>query len=237
MNEAAQDYFRSVEEHFITRRGHPLMLSPADVRRVVEWHEAGIPLPTVIEGIDIYFDRMARRERPARRAVTLAYVEDDVHDAWAGARHRRLGRAQAGGGAAAAAPLANTGEHERLLAALHDAAERLGGGTPTEQLVAESVRAARDKLAKKGDLFNPAAEGHDEQRAEDHLRRIERALTAAARESLGVEAEALERDVLAELAGKRARMSDGTHQRVLGQLVDQRLRQRFGLPRLSLFYS
>lgn len=236
MDEAVQEYFRSVEEHFIRRRGHPLMLSPSDVRRVVEWHQAGIPLPTIVEGIDIYFDRMARRERPARRAVTLKYVEDDVHDAWAGARHRRMGRAQSGAGAAAE-PLASAGEHQRLLDALHAAAERLDAGTPEDRLVAVAARSAHEKLGKKRELFDVTAEDHDEQRTEDHLRRIERALAAAAREALGAGAEALEGEVIAELAGKRARMSDSTHQRVLGQLVDQRLRQRFGLPRLSLFYS
>src|SRR6185369_5809960 len=106
MDAATQAYFRAVEEHFIRRRGRPLLLSPADVRRVGEWHAAGIPLATVVEGIDIHFDRMERRGRAPRRAVTLAFVDDDVLDAWAGARHRRTGRGAPAGEAAPAAALA-----------------------------------------------------------------------------------------------------------------------------------
>ena len=48
---------------------------------------------------------------------------------------------------------------------------------------------------------------------------------------------ALEAEVSAELADKRERMSDATHERVSGHLVDKRLRERFGIPRLSLFYT
>ena len=44
-----------------------LLLSPADVRRVATWLADGIPLAAVLEGIDLHFDRLARRDRLSYR--------------------------------------------------------------------------------------------------------------------------------------------------------------------------
>jgi hypothetical protein len=237
VDEAAQHYFRSVEEHFVRLRGQPLLLSPEDVQRVARWHAQGIPLAAVIEGMGIHFDRITRRGKAPRRAVTLAYLEDDVIDAWAGGRRRRLGRGSAKGGEAAPEPLVSTGEHARLLAALDEAAARLGGGDATAVALASDVAAARAKLEKKSELFDPSHEGHDEQRTEDHLRRIERSLGEAARRALGERLAAIEAEIASELEAKRTLMSASTFERISAQLLDKRLRERFGLPRLSLFYA
>ena len=238
MDEDETAYFRSVEEHFIQRRGRPLILSPGDVHRTRTWHDGGIPLKAVLEGIDIYFDRLERRGRAARRAVTLAYLEDDVLDAWAGEKRRRLGRAGESDDAGKPGPVARPEEHERLARSLADTARELGGRGETENLVGAAVEAAAKKLRAKADLFDPAREDHDEQRVEDHLRRLERTLLTAVRKAVGEDGvTCLERDVTASLADKRERMGESTHERVVRQLVDKRLRERFGIPRLSLFYA
>ena len=236
MDEEAQAYFRTVEEHFIDRRGRPLLLSPGDVNRVAVWYQGGIPLAAVLEGIDVHFERMARRNKPARRAVTLAYVEDDVLEAWAGARRRRLGSVPAAEGEAQAP--GGVVEHARFLEDLAACAARLWSADETSQRIAPLVEEAAEKLERKRALFDPAREEHDAQKAEETLRRIERTLQAAIRKAAGEAAVAgFEREVEADLAEKRSRMEDATWQRVRNQLVDKRLRERFGLPRLSLFYT
>jgi hypothetical protein len=233
VEQGEREYFEAIERRFIERRGRPLLLSPEDVARASEWHAAGIPLEAVLEGIDIHFDRMTRRGRAPRRAVTLAYVEDDVTDAWAAGKQRRLGRSADEGGVSGA----DASLHAALVASLLAAAERLGGTSPRAE-VAEALRASAKKLEAKASLFDVAAPDHDPQKTEDHLRRLEKSLLTAAREALGHDPlAALEAEVAAELADKRARMAEATYARVSGHLLDKRLRERFGIPRLSLFYT
>lgn len=239
MDEATQQYFRAVEERFIERRGKALLLSPGDVARVADWHRQGIPLEAVLEAIDVHFERMQRRERAPRRAVTLAYLEDEVLDAWAGVRRRKLGRpAPAAGSGAAPTVLATRDEHARACAALRAAAERLAAGGDLERRLGEAVTAGLAKLEAKAGLFDETKPEHDDERAEDHLRRLERSILEHAREALGAGAvEALAADVLASLGDKRARMDPKALERAMTQLVDRSLRERLGIPRLSLFYA
>jgi hypothetical protein len=236
MDDATRGYFASIERHFVERRGRPLLLSPADVARVVRWHADGIPLKAVLDGIDVHFERIVRRGKAPRRAVTLAYIEDDVLDAWAGARQRRLGRS-APGVASAPEPIATTGEHARLVGELEAAAARLASGADADRALAPSIVEAVTKLRGKAALFDATAADHDEERAEDHLRRLEKSLLTAARAALGPDVDAIESRVEAELADKRARMGEGPWHRVRLKLVDKAIRERFAIPRLSLFYT
>lgn len=234
MNEEAQVYFQAVEEHFIERRGQALLLSPEDVRRVSDWHCDGVPIEAVKEGIDLHFERMARRGKEPRRAVTLAYCEDDVLGAWAGVKQRKLGARS--GAALEADSIGGVEEHARLLARLQasQAKAESAGAEGDAKAIAKAVA----KLEKKAELFDPAQASHDAQRTEDHLRRIEQALDKAMREAAGEQAlAALTTGVETELADKRARMKPETYERVADQLLAKRIRERFDLPRLSLFYT
>jgi hypothetical protein len=235
VDESAKSYFQAIEQRFIERRGRALLLSPADVRRVADWHREGVPLEAVLEGVDLHFDRMQRRGREPRRAVTLAFCEDDVHDAWAGVKQRRLGARTASATAAAEGP-SLLDEHARLLAALRAARDRaVEEGRGVE---AGAIERALGTLEGKAELFDAARADHDPQRTEDHLRRLERSLDRALREAAGEESILeLTRAVESDLAEKRSRMKDATWERVREQLVSKRLRERHALPRLSLFYT
>jgi hypothetical protein len=234
VNEEAQVYFQAIEEHFIEKRGQALLLSPEDVRRVAEWHGEGVPIEAVKEGIDLHFERMARRGKEPRRAVTLAYCEDDVLGAWAGVKQRKLGARD--GAALEADAIGGTEEHARLLAKLRASQEKAQAAGADGD--ATAIAKAIGKLEKKAELFDPNQPAHDAQRTEDHLRRIEQALDKAMRQAAGDESlAALAAGVERELADKRARMKPETYERVSDQLLAKRLRERFDLPRLSLFYT
>ena len=51
------NYFTEIEEHFQKRRGMPSLLSPLDWALIESFQEAGIPLETVLRGIDVAFAR------------------------------------------------------------------------------------------------------------------------------------------------------------------------------------
>jgi hypothetical protein len=242
VDDAVREYFSSIEARFIEKRGQALLLSPGDVARVAEWHRQGIPLQAVLEAIDVHFERMARRGRTPRRAVTLAYLDDEVVDAWAGVRRRKVGRAPAPRGGEAALPgapqvLATREEHAKLCGSLRGAAERLAGSAATEPLAAH-VRTALGKLEAKIALFDEASPEHDDERAEDHLRRLERSLLDHAMDALGEpERERRTREAIQALGDKRQRMDPKAGERAVAQLVDRSVRETLGVPRLSLFYA
>ena len=77
-DDAFRDYFLAIEEQFGRMRGKPLLLSPRDVALAREWQAADLPLEAVLQGIQRFFAREAKRTTPRRGAVSLAYVETDV---------------------------------------------------------------------------------------------------------------------------------------------------------------
>ena len=71
--EASVDYYRAIEEEFVRRRGAALLLSPRDWTLIGTWHEAGIPLRIVLQGIASVFDAFERRAPAGRRINSLSY--------------------------------------------------------------------------------------------------------------------------------------------------------------------
>jgi hypothetical protein len=80
-SQADQEYFHAIEAAFVRLRGAPLLLSPADWRQAQEWRRDGIPLATVLEGLEEVFER--RRQREAENLVSsLRYCRRAVRAAW-----------------------------------------------------------------------------------------------------------------------------------------------------------
>ena len=118
------------------------------------------------------------------------------------------------------------------------AATQAAAALAIAEAVSEAIGKAARKLERKAELFDETRPGHDPQRTEDHLRRLERRLDADLRAAVGEEALArVVEAVVSELESKRGRMKAEVYERVKEQLVAKRLRERFGLPRLSLFYT
>ena len=52
-----EEYFRVIEDHFLQKRGNPMLLSPKEWVLIREWYEASIPSEVVIRGIDRAFEK------------------------------------------------------------------------------------------------------------------------------------------------------------------------------------
>lgn len=233
------NYFTEIEDHFLRRRGGGLLLSTLDWALIETWKEAGIPLAAALRGIDAAFDSYDRRPSKSQKVNSLAYCAQQVLTAAEGMKEAAVGVGAAD--AAPAKPRAAQGfEPEAIAAFLRRNADLLAAATLPEA-AGISVHAAALEAART--LRNLAEETESKKsgaRLEDLERRLTvledklfAALLAATPddEVVTVRAEA-DRD----LAPYRRKMAGMQIEQLHKQYVHKRLLEKYGLPRLSLFY-
>jgi hypothetical protein len=256
------NYFTEVEEAFIRRRGRHLIVSPMDWALIESWKQMGVPLHVVLRGVEKAFD--SYESKPRNRSVkSLYYCQEEVEAQFRewlesqtgahapndsaspeeGAREARdsvdEGAAQSDGeGARGGLPFprhvisSHLAECRESLRRSLDSRSGRGG----EDGLCEALSRAAARLEELASDFERAPRP-DAQMLESSLSDIEGLLDRALRESLP--AEALE-DARADAAGQlkpyRARMERATYEQTLDNLLAKSLRERAGVPRLSLFY-
>jgi len=232
------NYFTEIEEYFWRKRGARLLVSPLDWAIVETWQRAGIPLDAVLRGIDSAFESYARSRRGAGRPLkSLAYCVDAVLDA---AAEKQEASAGAGPQPKRSEKQAQPFSHEELrnflrrnIEKMEQAAERLDS---SEAELARRIAQARSNLADLMPLLDsPAALDLEnlERRLSAAEEKLSAALLAAADEDVLVSIHA---DLDRQLAPYRRRMSAEQLGQLERQYLQKRLLERFGLPRLSLFY-
>jgi hypothetical protein len=207
------EYFQTVEEFFVSRRGDPLFLSNADWLLVRKWRRAGIPLRVVLRGIADALDQHAHSFARDRKVGSLAYCAAEVDVAT-----ERWRRSLAGGEPEA------TGMTLGSLATLLEAATDLGPAArrAARKIAAEMRDRTEDSRAEQSS-FLAAAE--------------KRLLRALARDA-GDEAVArLAADVEAVLTPYASRMPVKVLDQIREESLARRMLEARGLPRLSLFHS
>ncbi|MCU1349713.1 MAG: hypothetical protein JWO56_2743 [Acidobacteria bacterium] len=198
------DYFLEIEGHFAQRRGTPFIVSPKDWSLMKGWAEAGIPLPVVIEAIDLVFER---NETSGRKKVisSLSYCRHAVKELW---------------------------EDRKALAV--DGGEAMPEEAPQELLTALAA-AVESVSPAKAETIRGLLSEKSVPRMEERLIEIESELIAELVASLPPpEAEALHADV-ARAAGDTSRLDPATRARTEDANLRRIVRERFGVPRLSLF--
>jgi hypothetical protein len=227
------NYFTEIEDTFVRRRGRHLILSPVDWALIETWREMGIPLHVVINGIERAFD--SYYSKPRRRTVkTLLYCQEEVE-----AQYGEWLDSQVGGNSIEEPEDSFSNslllEHVRAAAVqLHSAlgeANKRGTGQLSEALtraISRLEELERDcKLASK----------IDSRILEDKLTDLEKLIDSSLFASLGKDELLAKRDECeAQLKSYKKLMDENIYQQTLNNLVTKSLRERFGVPRLSLFY-
>jgi hypothetical protein len=205
-------YFLAIEDHFVRLRGAPLLLSPADWHAARRWHRQGIPLELVRRALEEVFAR--RRERGAKgRISSLRYCSPAVEAAWA-----QLSELAAPG---ARTPPQDFDACARLTALA--AVLRASPGLPE----ADELRAELASLERSG---------LDPQAIEDRLAELDRRMLDGALAALAAaERAALDATVEKAIGAFAGRLADSEIEQARGRLARQVLRDRLGLPMLSLF--
>jgi hypothetical protein len=224
------NYFTEVEDHYCRRRGTHLQISTLDWALIETWKDAGIPLEAVLRGIDEAFDRYDQRKSKSRKVNSLAYcaqavlgAAEDMKEAAVGT-NRASAEAPGLDGAAVAAYLRRNVDDLR---------------SRTDSLPAGAQAVARNAAASL-----TAAVADVEQRTAPSLEDLERLLTVleekllAALLAAAADAEllAIRGDADRDLAPYRRNLTADQIERLYRQYAHKRLLERYGLPRLSLFY-
>lgn len=219
MDPEARSYFQLVEEHYQKTVGRPLILSPKDVEAVREWWEQGVPVDCALRGITLYIDRIRQDPRKRSRRLAVRYAANDVFECADELRTSRIGDRRGD----------RAEDTDRVKEVLLSLAERVGTSdtVPLTAAIAASLRRLREDF-EAGD--------RDAGVVEEQLEALDRELVAAVRDALGAEAlDELRRDAEARLSDVRARMEPDAWEKTVALLEERLLRERTGIPRLSLY--
>jgi hypothetical protein len=239
------NYFTEVEDAFIRRRAKHLLLSPMDWALIESWKEIGVPLHVALRAIEKAFDSW--EAKPRKRSIkSLLYCQEEVEAQFAEWREARVGAdesvtTQNGGtpeaGSSAGLPFSRAAilDHLRRGRASLSAvcAARLKS---VEDNFAETLKRAVALLVElEQDL--EAVATPDAQKLEQSLSGLERMLSDALRLVASEEQQkAIESEVKEQLKPYRKHMEPAVYEQTFDNLRLKRLREQFGIPRLSLFY-
>jgi signal transduction histidine kinase len=242
------NYFSEVEETFVRRRGKHLHLGSVDWALIESWKEMGVPLHVVINGIESAFD--SYNAKPRKRSVkTLMYCQEEVEAQYAEWLESQLGAkaedqqdtepvADKGYDADAHLPFPRAAILQ-YMARSRNALEQICEERKTARRddgLCEAIRRAVLRLCELEKDFARAARPDAEQ-LEDALTRLEKMLDDALNASTPeAELSAARAETEAQLHAYRDRMEKSTYEQTLSNLLLKRLRDQYGVPRLSLFY-
>ena len=228
------NYFTEIEEHFLRRRGGGLLLSTLDWALIETWKDAGIPLEAVLRGIEAAFDRYEERPSRSRKINSLAYCSQSVLAAAEDMKEAAVGSSDH---PAMSEKTADQGfEPGRIAAFLcrnGDLLSTMKFSEPNEILQRSVADAARTLRQLGGETHKPSSLQDLERRLTVMEEKVLATLLASTPddEIMAVRAEA-DRD----LAPYRRKMSGPQIEQLHKQYVQKRLLEKYGIPRLSLFY-
>jgi hypothetical protein len=238
------NYFSEIEEHYLRRREGGLLLSTLDWTLIETWKEAGVPLEAVLRGIDSAFDKYEQRPSKTQKVNSLAYCAQAVLTAAEDMKEAAVGVAgspmETDAGQEVPARSRQGFEPSVVSAFLRRNAELLDGANLPQtagispMAIARETSSALRKLADDLDRSKALPRLEDLER---HLTVLEEKLFAALlaatpdEQILAVRTEA-DRD----LAPFRRKMPSAQIDQLQKQYIHKRLLEKYGLPRLSLFY-
>lgn len=211
---AIEEYVSAIENHLRARRGVDHILSPRDFALARAWHEAGVPLVTVLVGMDRAFEQNAS-------VSSLAYCRKRVEElAAAGPRPESRPAPPA-----ESIPLS---EVESLLVSLVDQLQKVrpAAGTSFEPPL-RKIREVQDLLA--------VASRPNWEYVRSKLREIDDDVSAAVLGAFSAEQiDEFRAEAARAIERHRGRVAEEALEDAKTRFTLQRAREKLGLPRVSL---
>jgi hypothetical protein len=226
------NYFTEIEEHYQRRRGSGLLLSTLDWALIEIWKDAGIPLEAALRGIDTAFDKYDQRPSKAKKINSLAYCAQAVLVAAEDMKEAAVGTAKT--------ERQSGFEKAEVAAFLRRNADLLEKAKLPEKTGVSGQLVARETANTLRGIAAELEAGEGKPRLED----LERSLTVAEEKLFAVLLAATPDDKIVavraeadrELAPYRSKMSGTQIEQLQKQFTHKRLLEKYGVPRLSLFY-
>ena len=229
------NYFTEIEEHFQKCRGKATLLSPLDWSLIESFQEAGIPVETVLRGLDRVFEKYERRNNRVRKINSLAYCTQAILAEYERQKESVVGRGSQ--------PRTANGvtDRENLVQLVESARQRLNlaidqlqaraAGSPVVILedVMKSLENIKTELATQGRV--------DYENLELRLATLEDKILASLISTLSEETLMTLRDQTNQEIGRHRRGLKAEQIAMLERkMINKKIFEQFGVPRLSLFY-
>jgi hypothetical protein len=203
------------------------------------WKERGIPLHVVLRGIEHWFDGYEAR-KPKRPVNTLLYCQEEVEAQYAEWLASRVGSHEESAADTKKADESNSPfPRDSVLAHLGrslDILKQLNAERAKDHELIKALSRAITLLSEIKEDYASAAQP-DARKLEDSLTGIERMLDDAIRVAVGdVELEAANTEIESQMKPYKRHMDKAAFEQTRGNLLRKRLRDHFGVPRLSLFF-
>jgi hypothetical protein len=238
-------YFEAIESTFVSRRGKHLMVGPADWQLMEDWQDSGIPVHVVVGAINEVFNQRDKGQRTATIS-SLRYCSPAVDAAFQQWQKSRVGANESVPGAGATGsnnPFSKESilKHlARVNAALSKAADTRHQNTvmcttTCAPLCGVSL-AIQISLAE---LITGVTNGKIlTKQLEEELSNFDAHLDQAIKGAAMPEQLSEDRAAITSmLAPHRSKLTDEIYQQQFNNFFMKRLRESFGIPRLSLFFS
>jgi len=230
-------YFSEIEDTFIRRRGKHLMLSPIDWALIESWKERGVPLHVALRGIEHAFDSYDAKKHK-RTVKTLLYCQEEVEAQFAEWLESRVGshddKPDSDDDSKSPFPRATVITH--LERSLEEINRLTNQRESLQDELSEAFARAAKLLTEIADDYRSSAQP-DTRKLEGSLTGIERLLDDAMRTAIdGETLKLIETEVDSQIKPYKRQMDKTALAQTRENLLRKRLREHFGVPRLSLFF-
>jgi hypothetical protein len=229
------NYFTEIEEHF-QRRRERIQLSPLDWSLIEVWKDAGIPLEAVLRGIDAAFDKYEQRPSKVQKINSLAYCAQAVLVAAEEMKEAAVGAVSA----ASQSDRPSGFQASEIAAFLRSNAGQLDAAKLPRAKGIDATPLAKETATTLREIAAELEATKTLPRLED----LERRLTVSEEKLFAVllattpdaQIVTVRAEADRELAPYRRKMPSAQIEQLQKQYVHKRLLEKYGLPRLSLFY-
>ncbi len=213
------------------------MLSPMDWALIESWKERGVPLHVALRGIEHAFDSYDARKQK-RTVKTLLYCQEEVEAQYAEWLESRVGSNESE---------ATESEKDKspfpraaVLQHLDRCVEQLEGLAAQRAAKQDELSEVFEReLALLTEIRNDygSAAQPDSRKLEESLTGIERLLDTAMRNAISEsDLTAMTGEVEAQIKPYKRHMDKDAYAQTRDNLLKKRIREHFGVPRLSLFF-
>jgi hypothetical protein len=232
------NYFTEIEEHFQRHWGGILRLSPLDWALIETWKEAGIPLQAVLRGIDVTFEHYERRPSKTRKVNGLGFCAQEVLAAADDMKEAAVGTGSDEPETSKKSAIAGF-EPDRIAAFFRHNSDLLEAAEIPES-AGLPIRTVTQQAAKNLRELASGVENSSPERLEDLERRLtvmeEKLFAALLASTSDDEIVTIRAKADRDLIPYRRKMSAAQIDQLQKQYVHKHLLEKYGLPRLSLFY-